>query len=737
MIEKVLEKINYALGIFCIGVLLGLVVFLTNIEIRGFDLWLHLKTGEFIVSNLFIPTTDIFSCTAFGQIWHNHEWLFQVILNFVFSHWGFDGLSSMQSIVVVCTFMVLVFLGDIRKRQLTTIFLLLFVVFAYQSRFTIRPDIFSLFFLVLYMYFLTFYLSRKWTAGVLVVIQILWVNIHGFFILGPGIVFLLLFSEAIKRKVKLPWNWNVQDRLDSQEFKNLCIIFASTFLACLANPQFVSGLIYPFQILFQMTGSSGIFFNNIQELESPLSNSIFFSGKYLHYKILVLFSALSFIVNYRKVNLFHLLLWGIFLGLSLKALRNTISFCVVAYWVSFCNIQNFKFLQISIFFKNKRKLKLIGLLLAKIVFIIWIFNFAYETAESRYYDFKNYKMKSIFWGISSRNFPSQAVDFLNRNNIKGNFFNDFNSGSYLIGNCFPRIKVFIDGRTEFYGPDFFKQYQEIFDSGNKKIFDKVVNQHDLTGVFLSFAFQDIPKKIVKEIYNDPQWILIYLDYDAAIFLRDVPKNKGLINRLELSPEAMPFLKVDMLKLGLSKVSPYQQIKRARILEAINLDSLALEQVEEALLISPSHVGPYLIRGKIYLKQEKYKEAFESLRIASMGLPTNTEVRYYLALAYEKLGSLTKAGRQYRWIFRRDRNNKKSIFGLCRIYLFEGKGEKSLKLLSQVNDFSEADIEYLFEIGDFLFKEKKLEEAKKVYSLILEVNPTLKKASDKIDRCTTS
>ena len=42
----------------------------------------------------------------------------------------------------------------------------------------------------------------------------------------------------------------------------------------------------------------------------------------------------------------------------------------------------------------------------------------------------------------------EKEDFLVANKVKGNFFNDFNSGAYLVGRCSPNIKVFIDGRTE-------------------------------------------------------------------------------------------------------------------------------------------------------------------------------------------------------------------------------------------------------------------------------------------------
>ncbi|HQL42253.1 MAG TPA: hypothetical protein PLO93_08175, partial [Candidatus Omnitrophota bacterium] len=73
MLEKICKKSCYITGMLCFGVLIGLVVFLSNFEVTDFDLWLHLKTGEVIVEQGFIPIKDIFSCTMAGQPWNNHS----------------------------------------------------------------------------------------------------------------------------------------------------------------------------------------------------------------------------------------------------------------------------------------------------------------------------------------------------------------------------------------------------------------------------------------------------------------------------------------------------------------------------------------------------------------------------------------------------------------------------------------------------------------------------------------
>lgn len=43
------------------------------------DLFFHLSTGDFVVENRSIPTTDPFSFTRSGEPWVSHEWGFGLL----------------------------------------------------------------------------------------------------------------------------------------------------------------------------------------------------------------------------------------------------------------------------------------------------------------------------------------------------------------------------------------------------------------------------------------------------------------------------------------------------------------------------------------------------------------------------------------------------------------------------------------------------------------------------------
>ena len=170
------KKASYIFGLMAIGILFGLVVFSANIEIKDLDLWLHIKTGQFIVEHKYVPDADVLSCTIAGKPWVNHEWLFQVIVYLIFNSQGPDGLIAMQAMVVAATFFILLFLGYNREKQFGVIFILLLVMLVYRMRFTIRPDIFSLLFFACYIYILALHMEKKWSVIALFIVQALWTN---------------------------------------------------------------------------------------------------------------------------------------------------------------------------------------------------------------------------------------------------------------------------------------------------------------------------------------------------------------------------------------------------------------------------------------------------------------------------------------------------------------------------------------------------------------------------------
>jgi len=328
-----------------------------------------------------------------------------------------------------------------------------------------------------------------------------------------------------------------------------------------------------------------------------------------------------------------------------------------------------------------------------------------------YFDFDNYNRKSEFFGVSKRSYPYKAVDFLLREKIKGNFFNDFNSGAYLVGRVHPNIKVFIDGRTEEYGAKFFESYQKIWQEGNAKVFAEFDRKYNITGAFLNNAHQQIPKEVLKMFYSFKNWSIVYLDDDAVIFLKQTPYNKPFIDRLAVNLDKWKTKPMDLLKLGTKRVDPFPFNSRANVLEELGFDEAAMNESKEALQVAPDDGPAYDMIGKIYNKRKDYKKAFECYRLAGIYLG-DAKARLGLACAYENLKDYPEAISHYQRVLDSAPRDIQGYFGLARTYAEAGQDKKALNMLAQAVKLKLEDKVDVKKIHDIIESKKKKQEVKK-------------------------
>lgn len=678
------KRLSMVFGFLSLASLFILLIFVANLEIKDLDLWLHIGMGRHIVSHGFqVPAVDILSCSIAGAPWVNHEWLFQIIVYFVHNLWGPDGLITMQVILVAMTMLILLFLGYNREKQLGSLFILLLVSLVYQGRFTIRPDLYSLLFFAAYILLLSFFLEKRWSVTALFLIQLLWTNMHGFFFFGPLFVLIGLTAEWIKRHVPLPYQWNTIGKLNNAEYRRLKVIFGFVLLACLCNPLGFEGAWYPLRVFFQISGESKIFFEKIIELKRPITwNTLFSMAHYPYYKLLIVLSFVSFVFNRRKIDIGVLMFWAAFLVFSLSAIRNLIFFAFAAYLAFVTNALTISLKDIIPLRITDKKFMHIASAGIKIFLMIWIVQYGAAISLNGYFDFDKYERKSEFGGVSLRSYPTRAVDFLVENKVKGNFFNDFNSGAYLVGRCSPDIKVFIDGRTEVYGPKFFKFYQKVWEKDNTEEFEKVLEKFKITGAFMNSVHQPIPKNILNFLYQSQEWIPVYFDYDAMIFLKSVPFNQDLIERFRIDLGHWEAKPMDLLRLGSKKVTPRPHMNRAFTLESIGLDEAALAETAQALKVSPKYREIYKMRGKIYAKRKDFQQAFENFRIAVTLGSGDRESRLNLARTLFDLEEYHYATEQYEKVADRWPNHPKAYFMMAKIFVKQDLTERAVSFLQK-------------------------------------------------------
>lgn len=165
------------------GLLLLALAFLAH-SWHGPDIWYHLTWGRELISfGRWIPVRQ----TVFAQpIPANGYWLFQSLMYLSYQAGGLVLVSAVFAALWLSIGFLWFRIADVQN-QSWKYGLALAALVCLQLRFEQRPEVFSYFFLTMMMY-----LGLRGRTWPLFIIQILWTNSHGYFVLGPLIALLAL-----------------------------------------------------------------------------------------------------------------------------------------------------------------------------------------------------------------------------------------------------------------------------------------------------------------------------------------------------------------------------------------------------------------------------------------------------------------------------------------------------------------------------------------------------------------
>jgi len=184
-------------------------VYFFSINEADNDLWGHVLFGRSILALGIVPRVDPYSYTVVGQPWMNHEWLSQTILAVAFEWAGSRGLLLVKFLVATVTFLLL--LSMVRRRTETSFIwggVGLSSIAILARGFAIRPQIFTYCGTALTLWLIDRYCGGRTRALLwFPVVFFGWVNLHGGFILGLGILGLFSAAELLRdrRKAWRPW----------------------------------------------------------------------------------------------------------------------------------------------------------------------------------------------------------------------------------------------------------------------------------------------------------------------------------------------------------------------------------------------------------------------------------------------------------------------------------------------------------------------------------------------------
>ena len=232
-------RTSLPLIVFIVSVL-GVLAFSTFQTLGDPDTLLHLRVGQWILSHQAVPTVDYFSHSLPGESWVAHEWLSELILLMVYQIGGWGGLVLLAA---SCLGLSLALLATFLQKRMPPIYALLFTAlafFAMSTHLLVRPHILAWPLLLIWVSSLLHAAEdHRKPPHLLLLVMVLWVNLHGSFIFGLAIIF----------PISLLALQNAPSQSRRALMKQWLIFIGLAFASCLLNPQGLAGAIFPLQIL--------------------------------------------------------------------------------------------------------------------------------------------------------------------------------------------------------------------------------------------------------------------------------------------------------------------------------------------------------------------------------------------------------------------------------------------------------------------------------------------------------
>lgn len=166
------------------------------------DGWWHLRTGDLILEEGSIPATDPFSWTAAGEPWQPNAWLSDVLLALIRQAAGPQGVALLRALAVVVAGMLIYLLARRTGARPWPAALTAAVATLVMNPFIAeRPQLFGFVLLPLVVLAAAAALEGGWRALLAVaLLMALWVNLHGSFIVGVGVVTLMAATRAVRAR---------------------------------------------------------------------------------------------------------------------------------------------------------------------------------------------------------------------------------------------------------------------------------------------------------------------------------------------------------------------------------------------------------------------------------------------------------------------------------------------------------------------------------------------------------
>lgn len=486
---------EHAVDVVAVTVVVAFAAALVLFPFPNPDLYWLLATGRRMAETHAFIYHDPFTFTVAGSPWSPQSWLSAVLYFALFKTGGMAALTVLRVLLVVA--MVALTLRSLRVVGASWAVASPLVVLATlvaHTRLTDRGQIFEYVLLAWWVGFLLQSHERRGRSFFVlpVAAQLLWVQLHSSFLLGPVLAAIFFASEWIATRAPF------LRPLHPRDFRRSFALVGALALACLVNPNPRAFLLEPFD-----PAQRALLARFTLEWRSPFDPAIAAGNFHPYYEILLVLAGLAILLNLRKLPLAPVALVVATALLSLRSHRFRVEFALVAVpmivLLAKCAplVDGF----VRSWAKKKRSAQVaaaggLALALALIALERGRVDEARRAADGR---------------------PDRAVAFVLANDVAKRPFHSIAFGSYLLWDAYGERRTFIDGRN--FDPALYRDFllAQATDDGLRA----AVIKYKLDSFILpAWPIADAGIRNVHErlLQHRAAWSLVHVDARAYVYV---------------------------------------------------------------------------------------------------------------------------------------------------------------------------------------------------------------------------
>jgi hypothetical protein len=463
----------------------------------------HIRTGQMIAAMHAIPRVDLFSSTMSGRPWFAWEWLYDLAAGQLERAAGLNGVVWLTALTIALvfswTFRLLVQRGVTLALALVSVLL---AVSASMVHFLARPHVMSWLFTLVWFWILdTTELDglvgdrgvkeQNRQLWLLPLLMLVWVNVHGGFLIGFALLGIYWASAAYTwaRLRETPWEDAMVKLRARSRAKQLFIVGVFSLLATYFNPYGWRLYTHIYQYL-----SNHFLIDHIDEFQSPNFHGV----AERCFAALMLIALVALTARVRRVRLSEglIVLFAVYSGLY--AVRNVPVSSLLLVLIAGPLLGPRLGSPFSAFLTQMKDIELnLDGHFWPIVGAVAAFSIAANGGNAG----SKHLMDAHF---GSPRFPVEAVNRLEQDKTWGPILAPDYWGGYLIYRLYPKTRVVVDDRHDFYGEDFLRDYVTMIHA--ERGWEKFLGEHDVCCILVprdsALANLLALSRDWKEIYRD-------------------------------------------------------------------------------------------------------------------------------------------------------------------------------------------------------------------------------------------